>query len=247
MGLLLVLSLAPVIALAIYIYIKDKFEKEPFGLLFKCLLGGVGVAVSVLIIFWLLQQIRVSFEGTLPWVQSLFGAALPEELLKFLFLVWIVWKNRNFNEFFDGIVYSTFLSLGFAGVENVLYVANGGIGVAISRAIFAVPAHFFFAVVMGYYLSMAKFRKQNKLRFGFLAIAVPVLLHFLYDFFLFESNLYASIDPSYATSLMFAFYFFDILLWRIAMKRINKRCQGCGTPIAKGQHYCSNCLPNPNL
>lgn len=178
-------------------------------------------------------------------MQSLFGAALPEELLKFLFLIWIVWKNRNFNEFFDGIVYSTFLSLGFAGVENVLYVANGGIGVAISRAIFAVPAHFFFAVVMGYYLSMAKFRKQNKLWFGFLAIAVPVLLHFLYDFFLMESDYYSSIDPSYATSLMFTFYLFDILLWRIAMKRIHKRCQGCGAPIAKGQHYCSNCLPNP--
>ena len=244
MSLLLVLSLAPVIALAIYIYIKDKFEKEPLGLLLKCLLGGVGVAASVLILFNCLRQIGISID-LIPWMQSLLGAALPEELLKFLFLIWIVWKNRNFNEFFDGIVYSTFLSLGFAGVENVLYVANGGIGVAISRAIFAVPAHFFFAVVMGYYLSMAKFRKQNKLWFGFLAIAVPVLLHFLYDFFLMESDYYSSIDPSYATSLMFAFYLFDILLWRIAMKRIHKRCQGCGAPIAKGQHYCSNCLPNP--
>lgn len=247
MNILLFLSLFPVVALAIFIYKKDKFEQEPLGLLVKCLLGGVGVAAAVLILFYLLGLIGISIDGAMPWAQSLFGAALPEELLKFLFLMWIVWNNRNFNEFFDGIVYSAFLSLGFAGIENILYVASGGISVAIARAIFAVPAHFFFAIVMGYYLSMAKFRKRNKALYLSLAVAYPVLLHFLYDFFLLESDFYSTIDPSYSSVLVVTFYIFDILLWRLAMRRVNKHCKGCGCRIPKGTHYCSTCAADRDL
>jgi RsiW-degrading membrane proteinase PrsW (M82 family) len=96
---------------------------------------------------------------------AFFISALVEETFKFVFLYFLYWKNDNFNEWFDGIVYAVFISLGFSAVENILYVLDpnlGGIQTGIYRAVFSVPGHAMFGVGMGYFMGLAKFKPQAK-------------------------------------------------------------------------------------
>jgi RsiW-degrading membrane proteinase PrsW (M82 family) len=111
-------------------------------------------------------------------------AGTTEEVFKFLALYLLVWKSPSFNEQFDGIVYAVFVSLGFAAVENVMYVMDGGFETAAVRAITAVPAHAVFGVTMGYYFGIA--RRYSELRRGYMqrALLVPVVIHGIYDFIL---------------------------------------------------------------
>ena len=117
--------------------------------------------------------------------QAFLEAGIPEELCKFLVLYWLIWKAPEFDEHFDGIVYATFVSMGFACLENILYVFQYGAGTGIMRAVTAVPGHFFFAVVMGYYFSKAKFDVTNRKSNMIKCIIYPMIVHGIYDMILF--------------------------------------------------------------
>src|SRR4029450_10832400 len=69
----------------------------------------------------------------------------------------------EFDEPLDGVVYGVAVALGFATLENFLFVARLGLGVAWMRALFAVPAHALFGATMGYYAGRAKFDQGGKL------------------------------------------------------------------------------------
>ncbi len=114
---------------------------------------------------------------------SFIVASFTEEFFKFLAVFLLIWRNKNFNERFDAIVYSVFISLGFAGIENYLFVSNSVSSVletSFMRSIISVPAHFFYGVFMGYYLSYAKFNKDYY--YFFISILVPIFIHGLFDF-----------------------------------------------------------------
>jgi RsiW-degrading membrane proteinase PrsW (M82 family) len=96
----------------------------------------------------------------------------------------LIWRSPSFNEKFDGIVYAVFVSLGFAAVENVMYVMDGGLQTAAIRAVTAVPAHAIFGVTMGYYLGIAHMYEELRKPYLFRALAIPILLHGIYDFIL---------------------------------------------------------------
>lgn len=74
--------------------------------------------------------------------------------------------------------------MGFATVENIMYVMDSGMQTALLRMVTAVPAHATFGIVMGYYLGLKKFDTKN-LNYGLKALAYATLLHGAYDFFLF--------------------------------------------------------------
>jgi RsiW-degrading membrane proteinase PrsW (M82 family) len=112
-------------------------------------------------------------------------AAFSEELFKYLALYVVIWKSPEFNEKFDGIVYATYVSLGFAAVENLLYVMDGGMSTGLLRAITAVPAHAIFGITMGYYFGLARFYEKQARQLKIKALAFPILLHGIYDFILF--------------------------------------------------------------
>jgi len=182
---LLLISLAPIFVIALYIYSRDKYEKEPLSVLFKALLAGILIVLPVVVIEKLLTIPSENLEGASFAAYTAFiVAGLTEEGMKFLAFYFFFWNNRNFNEKFDGIVYSVYIALGFAGIENVLYVFSGGYGVGIIRALTAVPAHALFGVVMGYYFSLAKFNASRKPVFLLLAFLLPFLFHGLYNFLL---------------------------------------------------------------
>lgn len=184
------MAIAPSIAIGLFVYLKDKYEKEPVLLMVKCFFLGVLSIIPPIIIENAFQYVGISIseDVTITLVYAFLGVGLSEELSKFMMLRYGVYKKAAFNEPMDGIVYAVFISLGFATAENLLYVLNGGISVAILRMFTAVPAHGAFAILMGFYVGKAKFSFHPKL-YMFLGLIVAALVHGLYDFFLFQMNI----------------------------------------------------------
>lgn len=212
---LLILALAPVFIILIYIYIRDKYEKEPLSLLVKALLLGVLIVVPVFFVEKFLQAAGANLSGYSKIAYVAFiVAAFTEEIFKFAALYYLIWKNKAFNEKIDGIVYAVFISLGFAAVENVVYVYKYGQSAAVLRALTAVPGHALFGVAMGYYLGLAKMSriKKKKTKNLLLAILVPIGLHGMYDFILMSEHKY----------LMVAFIPFLYYMWKSGFKRIKE-------------------------
>jgi len=187
---LLALALAPGAAIGLYIYFKDKYEPEPIGLVvFSFVLGIISTLVTLLISYPIGKLIVIDPKSlTEQAVHAFLLVALIEEFSKFIFVRWVLYPNKNFNEPFDGIVYAVSVGLGFAGLENVLYVmqSNDGITTALLRMVTAVPAHAAFAVLMGYFLGVAKFQK-GKAHYAWYGLAVATLFHGAYDYFWFIS------------------------------------------------------------
>jgi RsiW-degrading membrane proteinase PrsW (M82 family) len=224
MIIILTASLTPVFLLLLYIYLKDRYQREPFGQLMKAFLGGILAGlVDVLILSVLGLNNLHPFPGAhgQAFYQAFFLAGIPEELFKLLFLYLFIWKSQYFDEYYDGIEYAAFVGLGFAGLENIMYVWQGGLGVAVSRAMFAVPAHFFFAIIMGYFFAFAKFRPRKKKIYLFLAFLCPAILHGIYDFILMYANLIQNTDTVIAALLNFGFFIFFSFLWKLAIRRVN--------------------------
>lgn len=183
---LLALALAPGVAIVIYIYLKDKHEREPMGLLVKSFFYGFLSIILTLLISLPVNAIIPIDESSLgeQAIHAFLLVALIEEFSKFVFVRGVLYRNSNFNEPFDGIVYAVMVGIGFATFENILYVFEGGIGTAVFRMFTAVPAHATFAILMGYYLGKAKFG-QKKYYYTVYALSVATLFHGAYDYFLF--------------------------------------------------------------
>jgi RsiW-degrading membrane proteinase PrsW (M82 family) len=184
--LLLALALAPGVAIALYIYLKDKHEREPLGLLLMSFFYGVLSIFVTLFISWPLEILVINKQDAAElFADAFFKVALVEEFSKFIFIRFILFRNKNFNEPFDGIVYATMVGMGFATLENILYVYQYGMATGILRMFTAVPAHACFAILMGYYLGRAKFTHKKNLYYTLLALISATVFHGLYDYFLF--------------------------------------------------------------
>ena len=173
--LLTIAALVPAVALCVYVYIKDRVEKEPLGVLILLLFGGVIICLPAAILETIADELLFSLFRTIAnafnnyaysmyysyiFVSNFVGVALIEEGLKWLVLVLVAKNTRHFNSLFDGIIYAVFVSLGFAAFENVLYVLDYGWENALLRGVLSVPAHAFFGVIMGYYYSYYHIIKQ---------------------------------------------------------------------------------------
>ncbi len=188
--LLLALAFAPGVYLAIIIYGKDKVEPEPKLILLKAfLLGAISIVPAWFIETYLTK--KLDFEELGIWnavISAFFVIALTEELGKFLMVRFHAYRLNDFNEPFDGIIYTVFVGLGFATAENVGYVLNHGFQIGVVRMFTAVPAHYAFAVIMGYYVGKAKFEPENRLMHMIKAVLFATLLHGAYDFFIIQQN-----------------------------------------------------------
>ncbi|MBA7516214.1 Protease PrsW [subsurface metagenome] len=186
---LLIIALAPVIIIAFYVYYRDKYEKEPVRLLLKAL--GVGCLITIPVVFierFIASQMPSLSHTGEAFYNAFLVAGFTEELFKYLAFIIFIWNNKNFNEKFDGIIYAVFISIGFAGIENILYVFNHGEQTGYMRMIISVPAHALFGVTMGYYLGLAKFYKKNRGLHILRSFIYPVVLHGVFDFILMLGN-----------------------------------------------------------
>lgn len=170
--LLVCAALFPAIALCIYVFKKDRVDKEPIGLLFVLLAFGALICfpaaeVETFLFQWIdsfFSKFGVEQDGTYYLPEMVFkiynaikyfiGVALVEEGFKFLVLFFVTRNSKHFNSLFDGLIYAVFVSLGFAALENVFYVLENGWVNAVMRALMSVPGHMFFAVLMGYFYSL---------------------------------------------------------------------------------------------
>lgn len=185
---LLLYALAPVVVVIFYIYVKDKYEKEPKRLMLYCfLLGGIVsiIITTILYMFFdLFLPLNDKYSVFQQFVRAFFVVALIEEFSKYVIVRFYAQPKNAFNERFDGIVYAVMVSMGFAAVENIFYVAEGGVPTAILRAFTAVPAHATFGILMGYFMGLAKFSK-NTVKLNLLGLLLAIVFHGAYDFFLF--------------------------------------------------------------
>lgn len=196
MLLIILAALLPAIILFYYTYSKDPI-KEPSRELRRAFLYGVLSAPASLLI-----SVPLTYIGIVPVEASSFmdhvtvafmGAAVPEEIAKYLMLILLMRRCSSFDEYYDGIMYAVCIGLGFAAFENIEYLFGNiydWVGVSVQRALFAVPAHFFFALIMGYFFAMAKFGPMpQRQRSKALALLVPILAHGIYDAILMVSSI----------------------------------------------------------
>lgn len=188
---LLGLALAPGTAIGIYIYLKDKHEREPLALLLVSFFYGILSTIITLTISLPLNMLLIARESTVvsQFIEAFFKVALVEEFSKFIFVRFILFNNKNFNEPFDGIVYAVMVSMGFATLENVIYVFDYGFATGILRMFTAVPAHATFGVLMGYFLGKAKFSYDKKFMFSVMGLLTATVFHGAYDYFWFIAEL----------------------------------------------------------
>ena len=189
---LMALAILPGLLLIIYVYGKDKVEKEPISMILKLLLfGAISCFVAGFVNSYRMMQIPYQ-PGTWEYALSIsfLVAAIDEEILKFLALRLGSWTSRAFNYRFDGVVYGLSAAVGFALLENIQYVAQYGLATAIVRAFTAVPLHAFCGVFMGVFYSYSKKssilgKKADTVVYTVLSLLVPMLIHGTYDTFAF--------------------------------------------------------------
>ena len=178
-------ALLPVILLWLYVWRQDA-QPEPTRLLVKAFFYGIGICLPVSLLEMGIEEVLLGGEPTTllgTTVDAFFVAALPEESFKLLARWLILRRNPYFDEHFDGIVYAVSVGLGFAAVENIFYIfANmeSWVQVASMRALLAVPGHYAFAVLMGYYYSIYHFTDRSP-RTAACILLVPTVAHGIYD------------------------------------------------------------------
>lgn len=207
--LLLLLSIIPSVVLFSYFYSKDKLEKEPRRMIIYAFILGILSIIPAIILELFLGA--GPNDGSAQSVGFLFyeafiAVALVEEGIKFLFVRFWASKRKDFNEFYDGILYAIVISLGFATLENILYVLEGGIGVAIIRAIFTVPMHAIGSVFIGYYIAKQKFKIDDEKYMMAKAIIYPVLLHGTFNFLLSTGSILIVLILPLMAAYIFAAY-----------------------------------------
>ncbi|MCK9480559.1 MAG: PrsW family glutamic-type intramembrane protease [Bacteroidia bacterium] len=220
---IIIAAVIPIVFIAFVIYLLDT-EREPIALLIRCFLWGMIIVIPVVLVESLLQMFGNNF-GLNSFAQSIYDAFLiagsTEEVFKFVAVWHILRKTKYFDQFYDGIVFAVFVSLGFALVENILYVAEHGMTIALIRGFLSVPAHAFFAIFMGYHLSLWRIGKPHHRAANLiLAIVIPITVHGLFDFFLMDVSKRVESHPFIVIVYMLAFFSLNIWFWRAAYKRI---------------------------
>lgn len=245
----LIVAILPIILIGLYIYKRDR-DKESSKLIFKLFIGGIASCFPAAMLESILGSFFPEMES-IGFFQLLLYVfiviAFVEELCKWLILYKISYNHKEFDTLYDMVLYASFVALGFACFENILYVMENGIVTGLLRAVTAVPGHVCDGILMGSYLALAKYNHvsgNDKLsnKFKWMSLIIPVITHGIYDFCLFSGY------PIF----ILIFVIFVVLLFIICIKKINniskndikfiyknKYCTNCGTLV--NSNYCVRC------
>ncbi len=194
------ISVLPVILIIAFVYYKDK-NKEPFELLAKLFIGGIGSCALVLILSPILGKIMPILSADSNYLNNFeliayvfIGIAFVEEFCKWIVLYKISYNDIDFDEFYDMILYATFVALGFAFFENLFYVYSYGLFTGMTRAISSIPCHASCGILMGYYLGLSKIasvngRKDLHRKNIIYSLLIPIIVHGIYDYCLFVNRI----------------------------------------------------------
>jgi RsiW-degrading membrane proteinase PrsW (M82 family) len=204
---LYILSLLPCLVILIYVYIRDRYEHERLYIYLLCILFGIFCAwtsyeLSILAHAYLKQRNNESL-----LIKVFIAIALIEESIRFILFRLFLYKNKNFDEPYDGVVYGVTIAMGFAGVENILYLQNyQSVEVALLRMVTTVPAHGLFGAYMGHFIAKAKFGTRFKTFYLILSVCFCTLLHGSYDIFILMKGNPNWIFVSIAILVLFLIY-----------------------------------------
>ncbi len=204
---ILTAAIAPAIAIMTFIYLTKRIALEPLPLIIRMFIIG-----AILVFPLMFIQYAFESEGFFQshFLRSLFLAGLLEEFFKWFFLLFVAYRHANFDHPYDGIIYGVSVSLGFATVENIIYLFANGIQIAMLRAIFPVSSHALFGILMGYYMGKAKFTRASRRLYLSISLLIPFILHSVYDYIL-------SVKQH---SWMYWITPFMIVLWIISVRKI---------------------------
>ena len=223
------ISLIPGFLILFIVYKLDVIEKEPKLTLLFLLLSGCFSYLVVKYITYLFEDFspfitNYDYDEFSVMLIAFAVIAFIEEFSKYLVLNIFTWKNKKFNEVYDGILYGVFISLGFAIVENYFYLIDSDVSTLITRCIFSVPAHACFGIIMGYYYGYAKYYKSIDFTWGrylynkYCGFFIAMILHGVYDYILsstFEYKLYAFI-----AYMFFMVIFIMLKIWELVKYKI---------------------------
>jgi RsiW-degrading membrane proteinase PrsW (M82 family) len=187
-------SIGPPLLLLWLVVVADSRPEPARLVLGAVLFGALATIVAATLETKLKEIIPLSHN---PWLaaqqNALFFAAIPEEALKIGIIALLCLRARDFDEPMDGVVYGAAVGLGFAALENILYVVHAEDswqGVAVTRGVLSVPFHGALGVIAGAYLARARFGGAlggyahdpgHRQRLLVLAFVVPVVLHSVFD------------------------------------------------------------------
>ncbi len=234
------LAAAPGIAICIYIFYKDIYNREPaFNLIISFVLGCLAIIPAIA-----LEKAfaPLAVDGTRVGVAIFaFGVVgFTEEFCKFAGLRLYAYRQKSFDEPLDGIVYSLMVSMGFATVENIMYVykfAQYGMGyqVAFQRMFLSVPAHATFAVIMGYFVGKAKFDRPRSFMLLLGGLLAATFFHGLYDFFLFVKQ-YSFVDQEASDLLLLGGAIVSLVVALVLSKRLIRQHRNLSAELFKKEN-----------
>lgn len=185
---LLAIAIAPGIAIALYYFFRDQYNREPRRhLLISFFLGMISAVLAGVIEQLLFSLFKIDNKNSIPdtLLSAYIFVGLIEEWTKYVMVRGYAFRKPEFDEPLDGIIYTIMVGMGFATLENIAYVLENGIETAIMRMFLSVPAHASFAVIMGYFLGKAKFAGPKRFVFIVAGLFWAAFWHGSYDFFLF--------------------------------------------------------------
>ncbi|HOB26191.1 MAG TPA: PrsW family glutamic-type intramembrane protease [Bacilli bacterium] len=225
MYILFLIAIIPVILLLSYIYKKD-VAPEPRSMLTRLFIDGCISILPVIFIELFLDELMPSDGITNSLVLfciTFLSVGIVEEGAKWLITYYKTYNNKEFNHPYDAIVYSVFVSLGFAMVENVLYVCGSGLEVGIMRALLSVPSHAVDAVLMGYFLGLSKREQFNHGKkedlYLSLSVIIPAIIHTIFDYLIF---MYVNTNMMLHVYHLIDFVIFIYILSFIIVNKVSK-------------------------
>jgi len=267
---LLTAAVAPVVFMLHFVYVRDKYEPEPLGRVLTVFFVSCLTVIPAAIVEAILLQFQPG--GLIGIAIAAFLViALSEEFFKYLAIKWLAVRHPSFNEVYDGILYAVAASLGFAVVENIMYVffsaaegTGAGMTVAVARALLSVPGHALWGVMMGYYIGRAKLEPDvtKKRPLVIKGLALAIFWHGLYDFFAFGAEASEELAIPMAVGVLAVI----VVNWIIgvnlirkaqelscfkrpnplvnpiaAVRRDIKYCHRCGFAQPRNHHFCNRC------
>ncbi|WP_102692532.1 glutamic-type intramembrane protease PrsW [Rummeliibacillus pycnus] len=212
MFVLLSVSIAPALALFSFFYLRNQMATEPRRTLFHTFLYGAILTFPILFLQYIINEEQI-FPNII--FQDVLFSGVVEEFFKWFILMIAIYHHIEFDDPYDGVLYGVSISLGFATVENILYMLSFGVNTAFMRALMPVSSHALFGVVMGYYLGKAKFSKKDlSIQCCMLALFAPLILHIIYNFIF-------TIEGKW-TYIMIPFMLF---LWWFALRKVKRAHQ----------------------
>ena len=192
------LVLSAIIARVWLMYIKwiDVYEPERNVFLAITFILSCITLLLVFPITDLVQSLGFNLNGEPlnDFLYSTITIGSVEETVKLIPLLLMIVATKQLNEPIDFIVYASVSALGFAFIENILYIEKTGLSALSARLLYSSVAHMFFSSIIGYALAINVIKKRNRFFLHlFVGLVLASLAHGFYDFWLINKEFYLPI------------------------------------------------------